>query len=302
MTGFFVLSGFLNYDVNGAKDFSELKEIRKFWLKRLISIFPAYYFGALLYIITWGKESLIQNIILAPIELLAIQNIFPNMFGITHNGGTWFISCILICHFIFPYLSSIIKQLNVKMRIISIGILVLVLLYAPLITYFFELGSIYDNPFMRGGEFTIGMLLASLKDELYKLKVLTYPMALIAEFAILIIGVEYVWQLRIQRNNYMLYSWISLPAFICMIVTFSGLDMRNNKIISYFGMLSYSFFVAQLFIWPIMRKIISLVGYDNNVLKILSSFVVCWILAIGIYELIEKPSKKIFGRFIRLRE
>lgn len=104
----------------------------------------------MLYIITWGKESLIQNIILAPIELLAIQNIFPNMFGITHNGGTWFISCILICHFIFPYLSSIIKQLNVKMRIISIGILVLVLLYAPLITYFFDLGSIYDNPFMRG--------------------------------------------------------------------------------------------------------------------------------------------------------
>ncbi len=225
MTGFFLLSGFSNYYVYVAWDFSDIKSIRRFCLKRIVGIVPGYYFGALMYIIVWGKESLSQSLLLAPIELMGIQNVFPGTFKLTHNGGTWFISCILICYFAFPYLSGIIGQLSAKGSMLLIGILSMILLYAPFVVHFFGLVSIYDNPFLRGFEFTIGMALASLKEKSGKWGMLAKPIALIMELIILIAGVETAWRLGLARGNYMLYSWIGLLVFMGMIVTASEMLM-----------------------------------------------------------------------------
>ena len=298
MTGFFLLSGYSNYYAYSAWDFSDIRAIQRFYLKRLTGIVPVYYFGALMYIIIWGKESLSQNLLLAPIELLGIQNVFYGTFRLTHNGGTWFISCILICYFAFPYLSGIVGQLSAKRNTLFIGMLTMILLYAPFAVHFFALGSIYDNPFMRGFEFTIGIALASLKEECGRFGMLAKPIALALELLILIAGVEVAWRLGIARGNYMLYSWIGLPVFMCMTITAAGMEMKANKAISYLSAISYSFFIVQLFNWPIMRKIVGWIGIDGNMFRIASSFTVSLLLAVGIHELIEKPSKKLFGRLI----
>ena len=62
---------------------------------------------------------------------------------------------------------------------------------------------------------------------------------------------------------------------------------------------SYAFFLAQFFTWPLLRKLT--IVNDKNILKIILSFVVCIMISIFIYEVVEKPSKKILKRRL-LRE
>lgn len=290
MTGFFILSGFSNHYVYLKRDMNK-DIILLFYFKRLISIMPTYYFAALIYIFFCGKETLIENVFLAPIEILGIQRMFPNTFELTHNGGTWFISCILICYFVFPYLNGIIKWLNKKVRIgILIGLYVL-LLYLPLAVNVLELGSIYDDPFVRCFEFMIGMLLASFYDDFKKINILTRKRVILLETILLVTGVEIAWRLGIARGNYMLYSWIGLPAFIFMVLSFSSINLSNHKLISYLSEVSYCFFLVQLFIWKIMEWISNLLYIESNFVKIVISFGVCLLLSVLMHELIEKPSK-----------
>ncbi len=75
--------------------------------------------------------------------------------------------------------------------------------------------------------------------------------------------------------------------------------MKANRVISYLSEISYSFFIAQLFNWPIMKKMVELFGIDDNLFKIVSSFAVCLLLAVIIHEMIEKPSKRLLGRFMK---
>jgi peptidoglycan/LPS O-acetylase OafA/YrhL len=77
------------------------------------------------------------------------------------------------------------------------------------------------------------------------------------------------------------------------------MEMKANRVISYLSEISYSFFIAQLFNWPIMKKMVELFGIDDNLFKIVSSFAVCLLLAVIIHEMIEKPSKRLLGRFMK---
>lgn len=77
MTGFFLLSGYtLNLTNRKVNDVSDIK---KFYLKRLISIIPLYYVYALiniaLNIIIDGTEAFVEELILFPIEALGIQSV-----------------------------------------------------------------------------------------------------------------------------------------------------------------------------------------------------------------------------------
>ena len=131
MTAFFILSGFSLYLVWQRKDLHNIVELRKFYLKRLISILPLYYSVALIYICFLGQESTVQNLLIAPVEILGIQSIFNSLFGVTHNGGTWFVSCILMCYLVYPLIQEIIKQLTSKLKVTIILIAVKRVEYTP---------------------------------------------------------------------------------------------------------------------------------------------------------------------------
>ena len=131
MTAFFILSGFSLYLVWQRKDLHNIVELRKFYLKRLISILPLYYSVALIYICFLGQESTVQNLLIAPVEILGIQSIFNSLFGVTHNSGTWFVSCILMCYLVYPLIQEIIKQLTSKLKVTIILIAVKRVEYTP---------------------------------------------------------------------------------------------------------------------------------------------------------------------------
>lgn len=173
MTAFFVLSGYVIYYTYQKKDLGKLANIKLFYKKRYITILPIYYLVGTLYIIFFwgGTESLQENVILMPIEILGLQSVFTSIFSVSHNGGTWFVSCILLCYLIYPFAQEIIKQISLKSKIKMLLLSVLVLLWSPFIVWKFQTGAIYSNPFFRILEFIIGILLCSMKDEISRLSI-----------------------------------------------------------------------------------------------------------------------------------
>lgn len=199
---------------------------------------PIYYLVGTLYIIFFGggTESLLENVILMPIEILGLQSVFTSIFSVSHNGGTWFVSCILLCYLIYPFAQEIIKQISLKSKIKMLLLSVLVLLWSPFIVWKFQTGAIYSNPFFRILEFIIGILLCSMKDEISRLSIARFLYSRIfifIEFIILIIGVTVAYRLKVSPGNYMLYSWIGLPMFMLLIVSMSSIvsnQFNKNKI------------------------------------------------------------------------
>lgn len=144
MTGFFLLSG---YALNlSNKNFENARDVKKFYIKRLIAILPLYYayaaINVAINIFRNGTTAAIEELILFPTEFLGIQSVFASLFPYSHNGGSWFISCILICYLLYPLLQIISRNLSNRDRMAIILIFSGILLYSPLVEHYFGLQSI----------------------------------------------------------------------------------------------------------------------------------------------------------------
>lgn len=165
MTAFFMLSGYSMVISNGYKNYNNLDEVISFYKKRFISIYPLYfvagYLGVIMYIMM-GTQSITDNLLLFPIELLCIQSFFDTLFPFAHNGGSWFISCLVVGYFIFPWINLLLNNLRTKKLIFLLLILVFLLAYSPFIAEHFNTSNLYTNPFFRSMEFVVGMIIARI--------------------------------------------------------------------------------------------------------------------------------------------
>ena len=121
---------------------------------------------------------------------------------------------------------------------------------------------------------------------------------LLVELFGLICGVSIAVFIGFHLGDYMLYSWIGLPVFTFMLITLSeyNISIKIKPIIIYLSSISYSFFVAQFFVWDIVKLIMG--QCENNILKIGVCTVVCVLLATIMHEIIEKPTKNILSKII----
>lgn len=303
MTGFFLLSGYVLNLTYQKMDMTSAKTIKNFYLKRLISIIPLYYAWALLNIVIniaiKGSQSAIEEILLFPIEVLGIQSVFATLFPFSHNGGSWFISCILICYFVFPLILSLTKGITDKSRMIIILVLSSVLLWSPLVQIFFHTVSIYANPFFRVFEFVIGILVSQMnvKSEAsnFTIRILRKKLSCILTLAALIIGVCVAYSTGIP-GDYMLYSWIALPCFVSLLISMGHINFENlqgSTTIKYLSELSFSLFLSQLIVvWTSVKYMMELVGCRRNIANILVSATICFCIANFFHYIIEKPSAK----------
>ena len=110
---------------------SSIKNMKSFYVRRLIGILPLYYAVSLLYLLFLSIETRFETLLLAPVELLGLQSVL-SMFSVSHNGGTWFISCILICWLLYPFIQEITRQLSLRANLAAIAVMGFVLLYSPL--------------------------------------------------------------------------------------------------------------------------------------------------------------------------
>lgn len=302
MTGFFLLSGYVMNLTYGCKDMSSSAEIKRFYLKRIISIIPLYFVWASLWaianIIVNGKSAFIEELILFPIEMLGIQSVFSSLFTYSHNGGSWFISCILICYFIYPLLNVIFKTITDRDRLIVVFILSAILLWSPLVQHFFNLQSFYSNPFFRVLEFSIGILVSQLNisaspHELILL--LRKYFVCIASLVCLIGGVT-VARMNNIPGDFMLYSWVALPCFVSLMVSLGSYNFRklhNSRIVKYLAEVSFCFFLGQImYVWYVVKYAFEYVGIESNIMKILVSFCIVFSIANVLHYFVEIPSSK----------
>ncbi|MFQ8841409.1 MAG: acyltransferase family protein [Clostridium fessum] len=116
MTAFFLLSGYSMYLSYENKNLGRIADMKLFYIKRFLNILPLYYVVAIIFIIIYRRGNLLDELLLLPIEALGIQSVFTTLFPISHNDGTWFVSCILICYLIYPFMQEVIKQSNVQQK------------------------------------------------------------------------------------------------------------------------------------------------------------------------------------------
>lgn len=313
MTAFFMLSGFsLYYAADDRNEYKNISDILQFYKKRIIGIVPLYWFIAVTYpaneIINGGN--LERNLLLSPIEFLGLQSAFHSIYGLTHNGGTWFISCLLICYFGFPYYFKLIKEMKIKAKAV-IGVLFgILLLYSAFLAEYLEIESTYADPFFRTIEFIIGMLLCAIWTEIrekvfYKrwcAKWLHMGLAFIVMIVFLTIAIEHYDVFPASFPGiYMIYSGICLPVFVWLIICCAGVQcerLKNSKLFHYTSELCFALFLAQFYTWTFASKFTAYTGTSNGACIILVLAV--WIvLAIGMHEIIEKPCKSILKRLLK---
>ncbi|WP_028907728.1 acyltransferase family protein [Xylanibacter ruminicola] len=309
MTGFMVLSGFVLFNSYKDKDLGKIKDIKIFYLKRLITIIPLYYAVATMHVfyqIISSAISLKDVIVLLPVEAFGLQSTL-SLFSVSHNVGTWFISCILICYAIYPFLQNLVLQMTKKAMVIVLIVLCLILFYIPIVRLYFHLEStaIYANPFYRLIEFFIGMIFACgcCKNENNKMQdnYIFNIIILIVAITFLILFISFGREMGIPRD-YMLFNIIVLPSLSIIIVLLSRMrfsKLKHSKLILYLSGISFTFFLCQILpLWTISCKICNIIGSENNMLKITVSFVSCLIGAIIIHEFIEKPSSAIMKKWL----
>lgn len=303
MTGFFILSGYgLNLS-SGKKKLENIIEIKTFYFKRLITIVPLYFAYAIINvtcnIIYSGRAAALNELLLSPIEILGLQSVFSSLFTYSHNGGSWFISCILICYLLYPLFHILFKHLTNKNRLFLVLLFVFILLWSPIIQQIFNLQTIYSNPFFRTLEFLLGVLVSQLNlfvDENNRMmRFIRSPFTCALSVFMLIVGVSMLKKYGLP-NDYMLYSLVALPCFLCIIISL-GYHRFNiahgSKIILYLSKISFSFFLSQIiYMWYVVRDVLVYTGLYTNLIKIFVSLLVCVITANILHYLIEVPSSR----------
>jgi len=308
MTAFFMISGYSLFVNYASKNLAEFQNMKPFWRKRFIGIVPLYYVASLLFILfchVWytvlgnGTYSVMDELRLAPIEILGLQSIFHSLFSLSHNGGTWFVSCILLCYLVYPLLQEVARQISTKARLVLLCLFAGILLYAPFIVNRYQIETIYPNPFFRILEFSIGVLLAALKPTLDRLtfsrKFLYRWITVAAVGLVMYFAVAYAVRHDYAIGDYMLYSRICLPCFALMLIGLSGVESRvlsKSRVVAYCSGIGYAFFLAQLCSNTISKIIIDRHSIADNRLIILVGWSVCAVIAVFLHEVFEKPIKK----------
>lgn len=302
MSGFFMLSGYAMVVAYGNKTLFDRSGLMMFYKKRLISVYPLYLIAGVLFVlmrIVIGAQTIKDNLILTPIELLGIQSVFDgSLFDYSHNSGTWFVSCILFCYLLFP----LIKELTIslkrkKLTFLVIG-LIFLLSYIHFLPEYFKCGELYTNPFVRAFEFMLGIVVAELnmddwRDSRCMRIIRTWPTLIIA--VLLLVGCCSI----DSPVKYMLI-YIGLTLLFISLSYVKWTSNKSHKLLLYASKLSYAFFLAQFFVWSPLQIIQKHVFKFDNIAIILISFVLNCIITIFLYEIIEKRFDNILKKRLLL--
>lgn len=302
MTAFFMLSGYSLHLSTRNRPLNNVTDVKRFFIKRFISIAPLYYFVSLIYVFVLSEETFLQNVLLFPIETLGLQSEM-SLFNVSHNGGTWFISVLFLCYFLFPYLKKLLSSISVRNKVFLFFSGFFIIVLSAFVGKVFDV-HIYSNPLIRTIEFSMGIILAEINEtpygekkilDLLRNKHIGY-LSLIALF----LAVTFVIKLGLPKD-YIAYNIIAIPCFASMMLSWGfqkiKLSHRIEKIILYISKVTYPFFLVQIILWPLCNYLLSIIGYDSNLFRIVLAFITCTILAIVLHECIDKP----IGVFLKKR-
>ena len=292
MVCFFVVSGFSIYYNNSNRNLLDAGELRTFYKKRFITLFPIYILVHMLsYVLVVNTVQ--QKIYSTPVELLGLQSMYGGLFGISHSGATWFISSLLLGYFIYPLVQELLKM-NQRCIYLVTSVIFFVLVYSEVVMLqIFGMQPGYVNPVFRAMQVAFGaaLCMAFTEDDKGNNKKAAIMMVanLISTGLLTVFALHY--KMGIEYVTTPIYYY--LIAFAMLIsIKFKPRLLTKSKLIKYAGSLTFYFFILQVFLWRLSAKVCGLTGFESNKGKLLVSFVLCVALSIICKELFDKHAQK----------
>ena len=292
MVCFFVVSGFSIYYNNSNRNLLDAGELRTFYKKRFITLFPIYILVHMLsYVLV--ENTLQQKIYSTPVELLGLQSMYGGLFGISHSGATWFISSLLLGYFIYPLVQELLKM-NQRCIYLVTSVIFFVLVYSEVVMLqIFGVQPGYVNPVFRAMQVAFGAALCMAFTEDDKGNNKKAAIMMVANLIItgLLTAFALHYKMGIEYVTTPIYYY--LIAFAMLIsIKFKPRLLTKSKLIKYAGSLTFYFFILQVFLWRLSAKVCGLTGFESNKGKLLVSFVLCVALSIICKELFDKHAQK----------
>ena len=309
MTMFFVLSGFSLYYSNYGRFSLEYSSTMKFYAKRAVQILPTYIALHFLYLFL-GNDSFIRWLFMTPFEFTFLQSMYPNIFGVLHNGGTWFISCIMIAYMAFPVIFSVFIHLSEKAIYMITAVFMFMLVYIPFLSNYYSLGGNYSNPLFRILEFAFGMLCCACSINIGRFA-LSVKNKTVLNLASVLVAIVFTFLLLkslaspvvIGSGKFviLLSALIEYPVFLIILCAFyicRSRVLEGNAVLHYCSGLIYYFFILQLILWNVTDLVFSFAEsaglnfiQKTNSGKLIVSFAICALLSVVMCEFIDKPVK-----------
>jgi acyltransferase 3 len=292
MVCFFVVSGFSIYYNNSNRNLLDAGELRTFYKKRFITLFPIYILVHMLsYVLVVNTVQ--QKIYSTPVELLGLQSMYGGLFGISHSGATWFISSLLLGYFIYPLVQELLKM-NQRCIYLVTSVIFFVLVYSEVvILQIFGVQPGYVNPVFRAMQVAFGAALCMAFTEDDKGNNKKAAIMMVAN--LIITGLLTVFALHYKMG----IEYVTTPIYYYLIafamlisIKFKPRLLTKSKLIKYAGSLTFYFFILQVFLWRLSAKVCGLTGFESNKGKLLVSFVLCVALSIICKELFDKHAQK----------
>lgn len=292
MVCFFVVSGFSIYYNNSNRNLLDAGELRTFYKKRFITLFPIYILVHMLsYVLVVNTVQ--QKIYSTPVELLGLQSMYGGLFGISHSGATWFISSLLLGYFIYPLVQELLKM-NQRCIYLVTSVIFFVLVYSEVVMLqIFGVQPGYVNPVFRAMQVAFGAALCMAFTEDGKGNNKKAAIMMVAN--LIITGLLTVFALHYKMG----IEYVTTPIYYYLIafamlisIKFKPSLLTKSKLIKYAGSLTFYFFILQVFLWRLSAKVCGLTGFESNKGKLLVSFVLCVALSIICKELFDKHAQK----------
>lgn len=297
MVLFFVLSGFSLYYNYYERNLLKLEELKKFYIKRFTSIYPCYLLITLIYMIGHTND-IKEALMMLPIEVLLLQQFIPGARNFQSNSLTWFLSCLLLCYFLFPFIKGILEQIHshkTKRRIA--GLLYIIAAIMPFIVHFMEYDWVYNNPYFKLLEFVLGMMTADYYFTREKKEKRGNVFIGLGTVLLLVVAVTILNSRGI--GTYASYIFFTLPLFMVLIYEMAlakpeGILIRvsKSKVVKYLSEISYTLYLAQAFLIGIGGGMVKTHSLGNIIIMSL----IMLVIAIVLCEAIQKPCKKLLGK------
>ena len=234
---FFVISG---YCVNNSSksELCKISDVIIFYKKRIGKILPLYYLVELFRVAEkFIYEKNRKWLMIFPIRLLGIQIHYSTEI---YSGVTWFISCLLIGYFIFPWIKLLTRQFSAKYQL-GAGIAVLLLLeYTQILNNYGYRIDMYYNSFFRTLEFIFGVFLSAyMKNKRYscgyKRNIINH-----SEFVLVIIA-SWFFFMKFKALKYLCVAVVVIAA--SMIQT--PINKCYKRLIVFLGKYTFDLFILQ---------------------------------------------------------
>lgn len=292
MVCFFVVSGFSIYYNNSNRNLLDAGELRTFYKKRFITLFPIYILVHMLsYVLVVNTVQ--QKIYSTPVEILGLQSMYGGLFGISHSGATWFISSLLLGYFIYPLVQELLKM-NQRCIYLVTSVIFFVLVYSEVVMLqIFGVQPGYVNPVFRAMQVAFGAALCMAFNEDDKGNNKKAAIMMVANLIITVLLTVFALHYKMGIEYVTTPIYYYLIAFAMLIsIKFKPRLLTKSKLIKYAGSLTFYFFILQVFLWRLSAKVCGLTGFESNKGKLLVSFVLCVALSIICKELFDKHAQK----------